>query len=326
MSSIRRIFILATGAAALGVASVASAGVAGGLLQQVQERNARSESAQSNPAPASAPVYSAPPAPSYSPPPVQRAPEPRENIRNVDPRRTAQPSARPREQAQQRPDRPSESRSSNARGGQRGVIGNVLERRFPDSVPGNGNGNGNGGGHGNHGDHDHDGNHQRPPRVVYVLPPVYNDYYWNGSRYYNFDGGWYSPYGGSYVSVGTPYGLFVRSLPGYSSSFYYGDTRYYYYDDTYYTYEPNRGGYVVSPSPYDDGEDSYDDAADEDLYIYPAQAQSEQQQADDRYACHRWAVKESGYDPIDAEYDRDRRAGYLRAITACLTGRGYSVK
>jgi len=64
----------------------------------------------------------------------------------------------------------------------------------------------------------------------------------------------------------------------------------------------------------------------EDLYIYPAQGQSEQQQADDRYECHRWAVDETGYDPTESDYDADRRVEHLRAMTACLTGRGYSVR
>jgi hypothetical protein len=29
---------------------------------------------------------------------------------------------------------------------------------------------------------------------------------------------------------------------------------------------------------------------------------------------------------VDADYDADQRADYLRAMTACLTGRGYSVR
>jgi hypothetical protein len=204
----------------------------------------------------------------------------------------------------------------------RGIVGRMVSGRNGNN-PGGGNGPGNGGNHDDDDDHHH---HPRPPSVVYVLPPSYYDYYWNGSYYYNFGGGWYSPYGGSYVSVGAPYGMFVRTLPGYSTSFHYGDVRYYERDNTYYTYDRSRGGYVVSPSPYGDEEESGSAVVDEDIYIYPAQGQSEQQQADDRYACHRWGVKESGYDPIDDEYDRDRRANYLRAMTACLTGRGYSVK
>ncbi len=35
----------------------------------------------------------------------------------------------------------------------------------------------------------------------------------------------------------------------------------------------------------------------QDLYVYPAQGQSDQQLADDRYACHLWAVRESDFDP-----------------------------
>jgi hypothetical protein len=33
------------------------------------------------------------------------------------------------------------------------------------------------------------------------------------------------------------------------------------------------------------------------LIIYPAKGQSAAQQDQDRYACHRWAVQQSGYDP-----------------------------
>jgi outer membrane lipoprotein SlyB len=38
-------------------------------------------------------------------------------------------------------------------------------------------------------------------------------------------------------------------------------------------------------------------ASAQDLYIYPSQGQSEEQLADDRYECHSWAVRESGFDP-----------------------------
>jgi len=130
-----------------------------------------------------------------------------------------------------------------------------------------------------------------------------------------------------YVVVGTPYGLFVSYLPSYYSSFYFGSTRYFYADDTYYTYEPARRGYVVSRSPYvTEQEDENSDPVDDDLFIYPARGQSEQQQADDRYECHSWAANETHYDPVDSDFDADKRADYQRAMTACLTGRGYSVK
>lgn len=176
---------------------------------------------------------------------------------------------------------------------------------------------------------DHD--RRRSVRVINRLPYGYRDYLWNGGRYYYYDGFWYRPYGTSFITVGIPYGLFVTTLPGAYTSVWIGGTRYYYSDYHYYTYEPARRGYVVVRSPYGDDyvyddQDYVDSRLDDDLYIYPAQGQSEQQQADDRYDCHRWAVSETDYDPIDDEYDADLREDYLRALTACLTGRGYTVR
>ena len=37
----------------------------------------------------------------------------------------------------------------------------------------------------------------------------------------------------------------------------------------------------------------------QDLFVYPAKGQSDQQLANDRYECHRWAVNETGFDPSD---------------------------
>ncbi|HVY63818.1 MAG TPA: hypothetical protein VHH11_03270 [Gammaproteobacteria bacterium] len=37
----------------------------------------------------------------------------------------------------------------------------------------------------------------------------------------------------------------------------------------------------------------------QDLYVYPAKGQTEQQLSNDRYECHRWAVNETGFDPTD---------------------------
>ena len=38
-------------------------------------------------------------------------------------------------------------------------------------------------------------------------------------------------------------------------------------------------------------------ASSQDIYIYPAKGQTDEQLAEDRYACHRWAADESGFDP-----------------------------
>jgi hypothetical protein len=175
---------------------------------------------------------------------------------------------------------------------------------------------------------DRPGNVYRPPRVVPRLPVGYRNYSWNGGTYYQHAGLWYRPYGTRYVVVGAPYGLSVSYLPSYYSSFWFGGAHYFHADSTYYLYEPVHRTYVVTQSPYESGDEAQGSAeiTDEDLYIYPAQGQSEQQQADDRYECHSWAVEQTGYDPIESDYDADRRAEYLRAMTACLTGRGYSVR
>lgn len=46
--------------------------------------------------------------------------------------------------------------------------------------------------------------------------------------------------------------------------------------------------------------------AGERIFVYPARGQSEQQMADDRYHCHRWAVEASGFDPLAVGYDQPR--------------------
>lgn len=237
------------------------------------------------------------------------APAPRQSA----PRQSAPRQSAPRQSAPSAP-APSADRGGN-RGqsrSDRGPVGGVIERNYERRDGGSYQGN------------------RRPPRYVPSLPGGYRQYNWNGRPYYNHGGNWYRPYGNRYAVVGAPYGLFVDYLPGYYNSFWFGSTRYYYADDTYYVYEPARRGYVVSRSPYGDDRDDeeYPDAdnRDEDLFVYPARGQSEQQQADDRYECHRWAADQTQYDPVDSDYDADQRADYLRAMTACLTGRGYSVK
>jgi opacity protein-like surface antigen len=68
------------------------------------------------------------------------------------------------------------------------------------------------------------------------------------------------------------------------------------------------------------------------LYIYPKNGQSPQQQSTDRYECHSWAQGQTGYDPTEPpagaspSEQASRRADYRRAMSACLEGRGYSVR
>ena len=63
-------------------------------------------------------------------------------------------------------------------------------------------------------------------------------------------------------------------------------------------------------------------------FAYPSRGQSQQQAANDRYECNRWATSETGYDP-ELRTHRNPETGpvnYGRALSACLEGRGYTVK
>jgi uncharacterized protein DUF6515 len=64
--------------------------------------------------------------------------------------------------------------------------------------------------------------------------------------------------------------------------------------------------------------------------IHPRNGQDLDQQARDRYACYRFAVAQTGFDPLapNGASPADTARGtseYSRAQTACLEGRGYSV-
>jgi hypothetical protein len=67
------------------------------------------------------------------------------------------------------------------------------------------------------------------------------------------------------------------------------------------------------------------------LQITPQKGQSANQQGQDRYECHRWAVDQTGFDPtqpqggVTADRVATGRGDYQRAMTACLEARGYLV-
>jgi hypothetical protein len=111
---------------------------------------------------------------------------------------------------------------------------------------------------------------------------------------------------------------------------------YYYANESYYTWRESTGQYEVVAPP-DESAASTDAPApppsqDGDVFIYPKNGQSEEQQSRDKYECHKWAQSESGFDPTQAnggvppEQASNKRSAYQRAIGACLEGRGYSVK
>jgi hypothetical protein len=125
---------------------------------------------------------------------------------------------------------------------------------------------------------------------------------------------------------------------------------YYYANDVYYTWNAGSNGYVVTDPPPADGEESaasapadgnYDSAepgsssasvgspssaGSAEVYAYPKSGQTDEQQATDRYECHKWAIAQSGFDPTRGSQASGNSVDYRRAMVACLDGRGYSTK
>ena len=168
---------------------------------------------------------------------------------------------------------------------------------------------------------------------VNVLPRTHVTVRVGGGRYYYSSGVYYRPVGKRYVVVSAPVGARITALPFGYISFHAHGRPYYYVNHTYYVYEPANKTYVVVEKPEGTNEAQLTAASEaaeqrpattEDLIVYPANGQSEEQLDQDRYECHRWASGETGFDPVTAT-DASGRNRYNRAMTACLKGRGYTV-
>lgn len=71
----------------------------------------------------------------------------------------------------------------------------------------------------------------------------------------------------------------------------------------------------------------------EKLFVYPRENQSEELQAKDRSECQSWATGQTGHDPTNPPAGDmppfqwfQKQVDYVRAQTACLEGRGYTVR
>ncbi|WP_146076101.1 DUF6515 family protein [Caldimonas caldifontis] len=166
----------------------------------------------------------------------------------------------------------------------------------------------------------------RPGYTVYHRPPASYHTVYLGSPYWFYQGAWYSQRGNAYVVVRPPVGLYMTSLPYYHRVVYVGPSVYYVAHDVYYA-PVATGGYQVVEPPAEAASAAFDYPI-----AYPARNQSAQQQADDQFQCHEWAVQLSQFDPTllgsgqpmnDSPTLRDN---YVRAWSACMEGRGYSVR
>lgn len=194
-----------------------------------------------------------------------------------------------------------------------------------------------GGGHsgGGHGGGGHPGGgqmmHGAPVRPGYASGAGYS--VTHGGGHYWYQGGyWYRPWGGRWVIGYPPYGAFVPWLPWGYTTLWFGGFPYYYYNNVYYAYRDENRGYEVVAPPEGATPGAAAAAANENLFAYPRNGQGAEQQATDRYECHKWATEQTGYDPtqtgggVTAEEATAKRADYFRATASCLEGRGYSVR
>lgn len=169
--------------------------------------------------------------------------------------------------------------------------------------------------------------------VVRVIPRGAYTVRYGGGAYLYHGGEWYRRNGRAAVVIAAPIGAFVPILPPFYSTVWWGGVPYYYADDTYYDWNAGAGEYEVvqPPEGIERGGTTQTPPADS-IFVYPKNGQSAEQQAQDRFECHRSAVAATGYDPTVAgggvpdDLARTKRADYMRAQAACLDARGYSVK
>jgi len=145
----------------------------------------------------------------------------------------------------------------------------------------------------------------------------------------------------AYYGVG--FSWFLPVLPLAYATYWYSGIPYYYANDVYYTYNQGYDGYVATdPPPVADssGADGSAGAApggaqmqaapapgagDQggpiagQIFMYPKNGQSAEQQATDKAECQQWAAQQAGQ---VAQNGSD----YQRAMSACVEGRGYSAR
>jgi hypothetical protein len=178
-------------------------------------------------------------------------------------------------------------------------------------------------------------NHDYPARGQFIgsLPRGHREVFYHNTRYHFYGGVWYRPEGRRFRIVAPPFGLFVPFLPPFYTTIWLGSIPYYYANEVYYT--PTAGGYAVVEPPQGEVSQtppSTGQTQTGQMFVYPRQGQSQQKQADDRYACHSWAIEQTNYDPTKPPAGASEAQmiqqtdNYRRAIAACLDGRGYTVR
>jgi hypothetical protein len=157
--------------------------------------------------------------------------------------------------------------------------------------------------------------------------------FWHGGYWH----GGYWP--GAYYGAG--YAWFLPFLPAVYATYWWNGYPYYYANDVYYTWNPSYDGYVATDPPpvTEDGSapppatapgaaapgaaissDMDVGVGGQQIFMYPKNGQSAEQQSSDRRDCQQWAASQVG------QGGQPQAADYRRAMLACVEGRGYSAK
>lgn len=150
--------------------------------------------------------------------------------------------------------------------------------------------------------------------------------YWGGGYWHG--GYWPRAY------YGDGFAWFLPVLPIAYATYWYAGMPYYYANDVYYTWSPDYQGYTATdPPPLADpsgaaagaapatGAPGTADPAGQSgqIFMYPMNGQSAEQQAADRRECEQWAAQQTGQGAAGG-------SDYQRAMMACIEGRGYSAQ
>ena len=175
------------------------------------------------------------------------------------------------------------------------------------------------------------GNHYYAGRPGYGGGGRYPGSYWHG---YSTGAYWRGGYwGGGYwprAYYGSGFSWFLPVLPLAYATYWWSGQPYYYANDVYYTYSPDYSGYVATDPPPVSNEQSDSSApaaqgemappsGSAQVFMYPKNGQSAEQQTQDRTECQAWATQQAG---SPAQNGPD----YNRAMVACVEGRGYSAR
>lgn len=190
----------------------------------------------------------------------------------------------------------------------------------------------------------HDRYYPRRGSVLNTLPPGYSRHKYRSNYFYFYGGTWFRNVGPNFVVTLPPSGVYISGLPPEYTTLGVDSTPYYYANGVYYLQAPDGMGYVVTDPPLglDSATIQFDAPSaaivvpspepfsavveSEPLFVYPRNAQTESQTFKDRRECNQWANGQTGYDPAVSIVDEQQRSNYRRAVSACMDGRGYTVR